>query len=185
MSFHDSLVDDLQVVSIEDSALDMELSERRAYAESRNPSVIKVIPGKTAVTFVLRPLSYGEVVAVESQPPASKAGMCFIFGVREIRHYPTPGQVTKPALRAPTKDDANRCIWNDDEMSTLMRKLGGRRIFEIGGIVHARALEGNGEGGSICFEPLRSSLDALQAIESRRVALQKSTAGETPSTSAP
>ena len=185
MSFHDALVGDLSVVSIEDNALDMSLAERRAYGESRDQALVKVIPGKTPVTFVLRPLGYTEMVAIESQAPSAKLAMCFMFGVRRIENAPTAGQVMKPGLTSPTQGDAQRCIWSDDEMGAVMHAFGMRRVFEIGGVVHARTLEGNAVGGSIFFEPLRSSLDALAASESRRAALQKSTAAETPSTPAP
>lgn len=180
--FHDSLVADLEVVSIEDGALDMSINERRAYGESLDPKLLKVLPAKHPVRFVLRPLSYGEMVAIEGQPAVSKLAMCFMFGVREVRV--DAASTLRPGTRSPSQADPSRCIWSDDEMNALMQRFGMRRIFEIGNAIHIRTLEGNGVGGSIFFEPLRSSLDALRATESRRVERLKATAAETQSSDA-
>lgn len=182
MLFHDSLVADLAIVLLDDAALDMTFAERKAYGESLDPALLKLIPGKQPTWFVLRALGHLELATIEGQAAAGKAIMSFIFGVKEIR---AAMQTVRPGLRSPSEDDATRCIWSTSEMAELTRRFGGRRIFEIGNAAHQRALEGNGGGGSIFFEPLRSSLDALQATESRRAERLKATAAETQSSDVP
>ncbi len=181
--FHDSLVSDLAIVCMDDAALDMTISERRAYGESLDPALLKTIPGRHPTWFVLRALSHLDLASVESQSGASKLLMCFIFGVKEIRF--DGSKSVRPGLRSPSADDANRCIWSTDEMTELTHRFGGRRLFDVGNAVHQRALEGNAGGGSIFFEPLQSSLDALRATESRRVARLKASADATKSTDEP
>lgn len=178
----DSLIDDLEVVSAADPALDMSDAERIRYVTSRDPKVIKDQPGCASRRYILRALTSSELMAIESLEAGRKVMTAFLMGVKEIRNYPSAGVVASPSQASPVPSDSTRRIWTDKEFTSLTQNLGGKRIYEIGRVVYDRALEGNGEGGSIYFEPLPLLLEELARTARRRAVLLMDSAGGTPST---
>lgn len=185
----DSLVRPIEVVSAADPALDMGRADRIAYAESRDPALIRELPGEKAIRFVCRPLTASELVAVCSRAGAEgKALFAFAFAVTEIVHADLTGPAEGRRI-LPTRlvEHGRPRIWDDPEIDALQEMLGFALISEIGAFAFERAWlrKKKGSGHQRALRPFtvpQSLLEELEWIERLRAAHQPTTPEETPRT---
>lgn len=175
MGHFDSLVRDLEVVRISDPALAMDLAARKKYGETRDPRLIRELPGQTAIRFKLRALTGLDADAIERVPSGgNQIAMAFRFACFEVVNCsmrgPSPGESIVPTLDL----GSGRKIFNDEEYNVLHALLGRRTIHEIGGIAYERLLEGKEAGGSVPFTVPQSSLAEAERVERQRAAHQSS-----------
>lgn len=165
----DSLVRPFEVASAADRALDMTAAERRAYAESRDPSKLREHPGQRAVRFIVRPLSVVDASVIDQRPSISdRVVWAFLLGCSEIHHADSQGPREGSRL-IPTRSfeaqAGKRMIWSDDELGAIQEAFGRAVLYEIGGVVYERTLRGKAAGGSVPYTVPQSLLDELVQIE--------------------
>lgn len=182
----DSLVRPIEVVSASDPALDMSASERRAYAESRDPSKIREVPGQRAVRYLARPLSVVDASVIDQRPSISdRVVWAFLLGCSEIHHADASGPRDGSRL-VPTRSfdaqDRKRMIWSDDELGAIQESFGRAVLYEIGGVIYERTLRGKAAGGSVPYTVPQSLLDELAVIEARQHAERRQREHEATST---
>lgn len=175
MGHFDSLVRDLEVVRVSDPALDMGLADRKKYGETRDPRLIRELPGQTAIRFKLRALTGLDADAIERVPSGgNQIAMAFRFACFEVVNLsmrgPSVGESVVPTLEL----SAGRRIFSDDEYNALHALLGRRAIHEIGGIAYERLHEGKAAGGSVPFTVPQSSLAEAERLERQRAELRSS-----------
>lgn len=137
----DGLVRPLEVVSAADEALDMSEAERLAYAEQRDPSMIRELPGQRAVRYVCRALSASEAVEMSAKTSAEvRAFTAFMFGVVEIADADASGPCAGKRLTPTRSIDRNRPrIWSVEELDGIVEAFGVETVFEIGSFIFERA----------------------------------------------
>jgi hypothetical protein len=183
----DPLVRPIEVVSAGDPALDMTAAERRTYAETRDPKLLRELPGKRAVRCLVRPLSVATASICDQRPSmADRVVWAFMLGCLEVQnadeHGPADARVLKPSHAFDAGDGDKRCIWSDRELGALQETFGRGFLFEIGGVIYERTLRGKAAGGSEPFTVPQSLLDELAQIARRHAERLKAEHEATPPT---
>lgn len=156
----------ITVVSVLDPALDRRPvaaggMDIRRYQETRDPDLIKEIPGKHARRYLLRPLDTQDMDAVESSRVPSRFG--FQFALESVINFKgVYGSTWKPRTAIERNNEA-RFIVGDDEVSEASE--GARKVVhELGAVAIERANVGFFLGGAVRFVPLRSLDEELERI---------------------
>lgn len=183
----DPIVEPFDVVCTLDPALDRERMDVRAYGESRDPSLIRSLPGREPYVFRVRPLG-AMIQAVEAgSNRATQLMQAFAYGVVEIRNWPSRGLSTKPTRLVPQVTGHDALVWDDHALfGEVLPAFGAAFIYEIGAFIYERALLGGNalSGGSMPYALPLSSLEGLARIE-RRSAASTPRAHETPTSAKP
>lgn len=183
----DPIVEPLDVVSVLDPALDRERMDVELYAETRDPSLIREVPGLAAVRFRIAPLTSTQFAHCDS---ASNVGMqivtAFMFAVREVQNHPSRGVTLRPDRRIPNGLGGEIAVLDDRTIEQIRAAYGVAAIYEIGSVAYERALlSGNAWGGAwLRYTLPLSSRDALDRIERHRAALSRQRP-ETPTSAQP
>lgn len=163
----DPLVRTIPVVLVTDPALSLTPSERKRYGETRDPQMIRELPGQHAVRFMCRPLSSADVGAVESMTsPLRQIVLSFVFGVVEIQDSdelgPRHGARVVPTQKIGGRDAP---VWSDEQLDAIQDTYGRIAVYEIGTVVYERTLRGKAAGGSVPYTVPQLSLDELTRME--------------------
>lgn len=180
----DDLVTNLRAVSVLDTALDREAMAVDEYAETRDPELVRLLPGMAARVVTLRPLQPAEVAGAEAMPGSSMgasvslntamfAFRCAVVRIESFRH---PGVAMEPTGPVTRIDDREYRFWNDSDIAAVQRGLGMAFIHEMGQLAFQRAMSGNFWGGSAAFTLPLSCTRALDLIALRRAALERRSA---------
>lgn len=164
----------IEVVSVEDPALDRSRMNVRKYAETRDPGLIVELPGGArAVRWTVRDLTKGESDTCDDrgvQSPITKLNFSLQYALLKID---TGAAAIVPTLSVPDRETGGtKLIWSDEQIAELQRKFGKTVLREIAMIILQRD-DRVGEafgGGSVSYTLLQSSLDALARIERRPAA---------------
>lgn len=170
----DSLVRPITVVCGGDLALDMSVSERRAYAESRDITKLRELPGKAAVRYVVRPLTVSQSTIVDQRVYMHERLLwCFMLACSEIQNADTDGpSVGRRMTPTRTVDmgGAKVLMWDDRELDVIQEAFGRAAIYEIGAVIWERTLRGKAAGGSVPYTVPQSLLDELALLALRPAA---------------
>jgi hypothetical protein len=146
----------IEIVSIADPALDRKEMDVAKYAGtsrepgSRDPSLIRLLPGKAAVRFQLRELTRRQYDQVERTDTVSAKNAAIAFGLRGVV---VPGRETlRPAREVGAENGGSFQIWDEEQLDDLQDIFGrkGRDVLrEIATVILSLSDEsGNVWGGS-------------------------------------
>jgi hypothetical protein len=170
----DSLVRPIVVVCAGDPALDMSVSERRAYAESRDPAKIRELPGKSAVRYVIRPLTVSQSTIVDQRVYMHERLLwAFMLACGEIQNADTDGPSAGKRMTPTRTIDMGghkAFVWDDRELDVIQEAFGRAALYEIGGVIWERTLRGKAAGGSVPYTVPQSLLDELALLALRPAA---------------
>lgn len=169
MAWQDDYVSPLRVVSGYDPALDDDKMDRKAYAATRDPSLVRELPGRKARWFVLSPLSVDDRLACDATPSAeAKFTRALIFGLASVE------MTDESRVLLPTKEMPGRAslTWGNDDLATLIREFGMDVLYEIGVTIYARSGWGKGWACGAGSYPVPQALQ----YELDRIARQRAAA---------
>jgi hypothetical protein len=179
--FTDNPVETLRVVCVLDPAIDRAETPLTRYTETRDETLVRLLPGSLAFWCQLRPLDIGDFAAVDSTPTGpTKLIQAFRLACEGIENFEGPSLALRPSKMRGGGDGKERPIWGDAELERVYRRLGMAFVYEIGQVAYERATQGNGWGGSVCYTLPLSSVEGLGRIARQLAALARETAG-TPS----
>jgi hypothetical protein len=177
-TFVDDLVSPLRAVSVMDPALDRASMDVERYAETRDPSLVREMPGRLARWAELEPLTFDQLAGVDSLPaPAAKLMQAFRLSCRGVHNLMAAGVAARPTemVRQGQRDVP---MWTSQDLQLIARELGAAYVYEIGTVAYERAVQGKAFGGSACYTLPQSSVHGLVQI-ARRLAAHASTTGGT------
>lgn len=186
----DDLVSPLRVVSMRDPAIDWYAMQEhgvtaRVYAETRDPGSVIALPGQHPRWYHLRPLTVSECAFIDAlTTDTARALGAFRLAVTRIENAFGPAADLLPELYSPMPDGSQRVTWSDAGLQRVANFMGGMRLlYEIGGIAHERAAEGNGRSGDVLFTPplfLQPELDRIRRLCAERRQTSAGTASSAP-----
>lgn len=163
----DDLVSPIRAVCTLDPAIDFTDLDLSAYIATRDASMVRELPGRSLVWYVVQPLSADAFFMVEG---ASNAGLkirtAFGWGVVAIESL-RPGERMEPQQRVKGPDGRSRGAWSSSELAEIAETVGMRAIIEIGSLIYERALLGKAAGGTEPYSLPQSSQHALEMIARR------------------
>lgn len=173
----DDLISNLRLVLSSDPALDLRAMDMRAYLETRDPAMVRLVPGTAPRWFEVRALDPFEVASVKSA--VSAAGMVIPAIQCGLVSVSGPGFEDGAAVR-PTRDkeapDGRRVgVWDPRDLDALFKRLGWNRLMEVALVIIERAEAGNVDGGGVRFtlppqsQPVLARNAALRAEQTREV----------------
>lgn len=179
----DDLVSPLRAVCVLDPALDRLAMDVARYAETRDPALVRELPGRRARWVILDPLSVGDFVIADGYPATSmKVRAAFRYAVREIHAFDGSERL-HPKRLVVGEDGRERAVWTDEELDRIFHVLGAAFLYEIGSLAYERAVSGNFWGGSVPYTLPPSSAQGLTLI-ARLLAAQSQASAGTPSSAA-
>lgn len=175
----DDLVAPLRLVSVLDPAIDRAATDVQKYAETRDLSLVKTLPGSTARIYTVRALDVYDFSSADVGTATARLIRCFVLALEQIENWPVPGHVWTPSRRMDNGQGGDRVVMSDSELKALYHRLGARVIYEIAGVIYTRALEGNGQGGGVRYTLPPSSVEGLEEIARRLAEQARTSAGTT------
>lgn len=152
-----------------DPALDHSAMNVREYAEKRDHSMVKALPGKRPVWYVGEDLTMESWMRIDSQQSiVDKAYLAVMFGLKAIEL--SEAEALRPVKDVDFGGGRVESVWSTEQMANLHARLGPKRIYEIGLHIYERAYLGNEESGSASFTLPQSSQDELARIARQSVA---------------
>lgn len=173
-------MDTIEVVSVEDPALDRDKMDVRKYAATRDASLIVELPGMKAVRWTLRDLTMLESQTCDRQSNMLDKFNCALgYGLVKIDDG-KDGLVPKAVV--PDKENGgNKTIWSNEGLALIWNRYRKAVYEEIATIICQRD-ERSGEafgGGAPSFTLPPLSQDALVRIERRHAESSRGRSGET------
>lgn len=172
-----------------DPALDtkeMKIRGPGGYGETRDPGLVRVLPGRVPVWFTVRFLTPRESIIVDERGalgPLWKVRQAVSAGLVSVQL--ATGETRRPATSVPDPDapGGSKFIWDDVALNDLWRTFGKAAMVSIGTAIlemDERPGEAFANGDDVRFTLLPSSLAALEANE-RRIAARPPTESPTQS----
>jgi hypothetical protein len=130
----------IEVASVSDPAIDTEKSKLEAYAKTRDPRHLVLKPGERPTLYVLQPIPAAYALDVLENPTfhaTMHAVIAFKAACVEIK-LPGGGSL-RPAEGARVETAFGFRIAGDEWVEAVTRKLGGKRLVEIGMVARRRA----------------------------------------------
>lgn len=171
----DDLISNLRIVLSNDPALDLRAMNLRAYLETRDPALVRVVPGMQPRWFEIRALDPFEVAAVKSAVsaagmviPAIQCGLVSVTGPGF-----DDGTATRPTRDKEAPDGRRVGVWDPKDIDALFKRLGWNRLLEVALVIIERADAGNVDGGGVRFtlpplsQPVLAQSDRLRAEQTR------------------
>jgi hypothetical protein len=173
----DDLISPLRAVSVLDPAIDRVATPINEYAETRDPDLVRLLPGARARWAVLEPLSMTDFAIIDgySTSPLKLRG-AFAHAVRSIEAFDGHERMN-PSRMIRDEDGRERAVWSNAEMALIHTRLGGAFWYELGALAYERATAGNFWGGSASFTLPPSSEEGLERIKRQLAARAKVIAG--------
>lgn len=177
----DNLAGELRAVCVLDPAIDRILTPIDKYAQTREPSLVRALPGQYLRWCVLQPLSVDDYMVVEGMPtPALKLRTAFMYSVQAIENWDGPGISLRPTRRIRSSDGSEHVIWSAEEMALIFARVGAAFIFEIGTVAYERAIQGNFQSGGVSYTLPLSSSEGLGRIARQLAEREALSSGTTP-----
>lgn|SRR5574341_1064216 len=175
----DDLISPLRAVCVLDPAIDRVLTPIDRYAETREPELVRELPGHRARWAMLEPLSVGDFMIVDGYPTAPmKLRRAFVYACRLIENFERPGEPLHPTRMVVNPEDGReRAVWTPEEEAAIFRRLGADFVYELGGLAYERATAGNFWGGSVSYTLPQSSVDGLARIARLLAARERALVG--------
>ena len=158
----------IEVVSVEDPALDRKNMNVRKYAESRDITQVRELPSMKVVRWTIRDLTKSESDFCDDRGATShmaKLNAAMMFGLVKIDNG---REALVPTHPIPDRESGgSKMVWTDDELATIQADYGKSVFREISVIICQRdERSGKAFGGGVSsYTLLPSSLSALEKIE--------------------
>lgn len=162
------------VVSVEDPALDRDAMDLEKYGETRDESLVRLLPGQTPRKYIVRRMTRGEREFVYSRPAAKQCSVMIQLALLRVEE--SDGTVTKPTKQVPNISGMKQpqTVWDDApgaELDALADRVDISEWIELAHVIETMAGMKLGEAyGSSTgrFGLLPASQAALARIEQRR-----------------
>jgi hypothetical protein len=177
----DDLVSPLRVVSVLDPALDRVAMDVALYAETRDPALVRELPGQRARWVTLQPLTGSDALIVDCySEQALKLKTAFVYSVACIENFERPTEHLRPTRVIATAGGGERFVWTDAEWESIFRVLNMKFVYEMGLLAIDRAFSKNFGGGCDFYTQPPFLSDELARIGRQLAARARRSAG-TPS----
>lgn len=193
MSFSDDLVSPLRVACSLDLAIDRAATDLPAYWRTRDPALVKPLPGRHVTWFTLRPIPstiFCSTVEGGATPEMRYrlAFQCSVVAIESLEDGMPNAWM--PSGMVPDAVLGQMSIVDDRELEHIRRILGLGWIYEIGRVAYQRATEGNTRGGGVIYTLPPTSAAGLRQIEhllaeQSRIALAAQNSAQHASNTAP
>jgi len=186
MQSRDDLLSPLKVACVIDPSIDRASSDLIRYEQTRDPALIRALPGEKLILFNIRPLTtiqFTDYVEIQTSV-AARYRAAFQCAIDSIEGIEPSGQAWKPTGMVHDEEAGGPISVVLATELPYLRKLGVgyKYIYEIGHLVCERAmLEGKVFGGGAHFTLPPTSLAELTRI-ARLIAVASRTLQEGEST---
>lgn len=167
------------IVSVEDPALDRLNMDVAKYGRTRDPSLVRLLPGQTARTYVVRRLTRGENEFVNGIAQQKRAAALIALCLLRVEEPNGTHIVPTKQIPSITGRTGTQLYWNDEpggELDALYDRMGWSEWCEIVTVIEAMAGMKLGEAYGSSDErfslPLPSQaalarIDRLRAAQTR------------------
>lgn len=151
MDWKDDLVSPLRVYSITSDAIDLALTDIDKYERTRNPDLVKVLPGRTALSAMIKALPFSVMASIDAAGLMSAVRVqCFRLAVTALEHE---GLALMPSQKVALADGREHITWSESEFQRAGELLGLDGIYEIGEVIYRRARQGKARRGGVRYTP--------------------------------